>query len=1364
MSMIGKVIDDFKITGVLGQGGMGAVYKGLQVSLNREVAIKVLDTKLTDSEEFVKRFGVEAQAVGKLNHPNIIQIYSKGVTDDGLHFFAMEYVEGEDLSEKLKKNVKYSTEEIIELIIQSCRGLELAHKNKIIHRDIKPSNLMISSDNVVKITDFGLAKSLEATNYLTKTNVFMGTVHYASPEQGMGEELDQRTDIYSLGIVLYQLLTNKVPFDSSSAPAIIYQHIHEPPIDPREICPTLSLEISNVVLQAIAKTPDDRFKNAAKFREALESVLRGGPGIKDGTVVEGWTEFRKVPQGKGKGKGKGKTKLIMIAAIPLVLAIGAAVWFLRPKPTEEDKKKPVETDIDTDTWQYKYSKIMEKFLTATSFGERNRLEDEAEKLKKAYPVEYEKNKKLIESELLGFSKRVSRYNKLAEGIEFVKDADSLMNFKKEINDFKEEYSKYTDLCSDLSSQWEKKNGRLSLDAFRIVKQKIKDTKNEADAKKYLNDFSDRYPSSEYLDTLSDITDRQIVDIHTLEEAMVKISNALDIKDQDGVRNIRKEYLAKFATDKYKDLLSDYVRKELKKLETAHAEEEDNLFEEAKNNIVNAAKVDDLGKYVSNFKKEYPYSKYLSELEDLENRRTVQLKDTKNLNDAKSKIQTAVAERDVIKIQSIMDEYLNILSSYKNKNALEDFAGENIYTLKRGLKEEEEKTFEIAKNIIENAKTVEEIDKYVLDFNKKYPYSKFSDVLGDMKDRQISQIKDIENLTVAKSKITAASEKNDIQGIELVREEYQKLLTSYKNKIVLDDFAREITFTLSKGQKKQDERVAFETLKNIIDSAERTEDINTLLVSFRKEYPDSSSLVMLEELQDRKLVEFEDIKNLNDAKSKILAAFDERDTDKIQSVKDEYLELLTSFESKNILNDLVRDKTYAIANEQEQEEEKLFKTVKYEMENAETEEEVNSYSLEFTKKYPGGRFAKTIRELQDRKLVEFEDIKNLNDAKSKILAAFDERDTDKIQSVKDEYLKKLKSEENGNILDGFARDKIYVLMESQEKEEGEAFETVRNNMESSNTDDEINKHFLSFKKSYPDSKFLSDLEDLKNRKVAFSMDVKNLNGAMNKITAMFDKRDADGILVILDKELLKLKTEENKETLNAFARDKVKVIKRLLVEEEKEAFVIAEKSIMNSKTRREVGKHFKSFKDRYPDSEYLSKLRDLKPPNVPEQLVLRTQPKTCSFDDVISVMKKYNFYGVRRNPTGNFENNYEPRVINGDQVVIDHETNLMWHQSGSSKKSWAKAKKWVKKLNDGEYAGHKGWRLPTVDEAASLLESKVSVNKLYIDPVFEKKQDRIWTNDTFSNAQSAMIALLDLGDIGQGNKNSSSFVRPVRTFE
>ncbi len=330
--MVGKTLGDFEIKEEIGKGGMGQVYKARQISLDRDVAIKILPGNLSGVEEFRERFDLEAKVVASLMHENILQIYSKGVTAEGVHYFAMEYVDGEDLADKIKRGVAFSEAEAIDIVAQACRGLEAAWKKNIIHRDIKPSNIMVTKSGTVKIADFGLAKSLDATRKLTQTNMYIGTVTYTSPEQGEGKPLDHRTDIYSLGIVFYQLLTGRVPFTAETPSSLIYKHVYEAPPLPRTLNPNLSPQAEAVVLKAIAKKREDRFQNVVEFREALESVTRGQFQIEPSGIpasvaaAAGRQESPLQTGSEGSTKSRRMVPFLILAVAAIVLSGGSALY------------------------------------------------------------------------------------------------------------------------------------------------------------------------------------------------------------------------------------------------------------------------------------------------------------------------------------------------------------------------------------------------------------------------------------------------------------------------------------------------------------------------------------------------------------------------------------------------------------------------------------------------------------------------------------------------------------------------------------------------------------------------------------------------------------------------------------------------------------------------------------------------------------------------------------------------------------------------------------------------------------------------------------------------------------------------------
>ncbi|MHC4454298.1 MAG: protein kinase domain-containing protein [Planctomycetota bacterium] len=351
--MIGKKFGDFLIKEEIGKGGMGTVYKARQISLKRDVAIKILRSELSYDKEFVERFIKETLSIASLKHTNIIQIFLKGKTDEGIPFFAMEYVDGEDLSSKIKRGCTFSEEEAIDIIIQVCQGLESTSGQNIIHRDIKPSNLMITRDGIVKIADFGLAKNLDETTMLSQQGVFMGTVPYSSPEQGTGKPVDHRTDIYSLGIVLYQLSTNRVPFEGKDPTSVIYKHVHEKPVSPRKINSGLSSQIETVVLKAIAKKPEDRYQSMKEFREELEAVkliLSDNKEKSKKTINTGITST-------ARNIYREKRELAVIATILILLISGYSLYafFGRGTHTKISQENVIRESADFHTDNIKLS-------------------------------------------------------------------------------------------------------------------------------------------------------------------------------------------------------------------------------------------------------------------------------------------------------------------------------------------------------------------------------------------------------------------------------------------------------------------------------------------------------------------------------------------------------------------------------------------------------------------------------------------------------------------------------------------------------------------------------------------------------------------------------------------------------------------------------------------------------------------------------------------------------------------------------------------------------------------------------------------------------------------------------------------------
>jgi serine/threonine-protein kinase len=277
-----QTVGRYEITGELGRGAMGVVYKALDPTIGRTVALKTmrLDVHGLDAQEMVRRFQNEARAAGVLNHPNIVTIYDAG-EQDGIFYIAMEFIEGTTLHELLVEKRVLATEEVLQLTRQICRGLDYAHSNSIVHRDIKPANIMITGNGTVKIMDFGIAKS---GGQVTNTGQVLGTPNYMSPEQVKGRQLDGRSDLFGLGVILYEMLTGEKPFVGQNVTTIIYKIVNEDPITPRDLDVTVHPGLSAIVTKALAKAPDDRYQTGADLVRDLENYKLAGP-VRSGSTA-----------------------------------------------------------------------------------------------------------------------------------------------------------------------------------------------------------------------------------------------------------------------------------------------------------------------------------------------------------------------------------------------------------------------------------------------------------------------------------------------------------------------------------------------------------------------------------------------------------------------------------------------------------------------------------------------------------------------------------------------------------------------------------------------------------------------------------------------------------------------------------------------------------------------------------------------------------------------------------------------------------------------------------------------------------------------------------------------------------------------
>lgn len=269
MNIKNIVLDNrYRIIDKIGVGGMADVYRGEDTLLGRPVAIKILHANFANDDEFVSRFKREAQAAGKLNHPNIVNMYDVGFDQD-LHYIIMEYVDGKTLKEYITEKGRLSIDEAVKFTIAIGEGLEHAHAMGIVHCDIKPHNVIITRTGRVKVTDFGIARAMNSTNTVMYTNSIMGSAHYLSPEQASGKTIDGSTDIYSLGVVLYEMLSGKVPFEGETPIAVALKHVREKVIPPTRYNPSIPPLLESVVLKALSKDPKDRFESISDMMSDL---------------------------------------------------------------------------------------------------------------------------------------------------------------------------------------------------------------------------------------------------------------------------------------------------------------------------------------------------------------------------------------------------------------------------------------------------------------------------------------------------------------------------------------------------------------------------------------------------------------------------------------------------------------------------------------------------------------------------------------------------------------------------------------------------------------------------------------------------------------------------------------------------------------------------------------------------------------------------------------------------------------------------------------------------------------------------------------------------------------------------------------
>ncbi len=266
--------DRYRVLGTLGRGGMASVYLAEDTTLGRRVAIKVLHKRFADDEKFVERFRREAKAAAGLNHPNIVGVYDWGQVG-AQNYIVMEYVQGETLKDRVRRSGRLDTSQAVAITLELLAAVAAAHARGVVHRDVKSQNILIDTEGRVKVTDFGIAQAGDPS--MTEAGSILGTAQYLAPEQARGEQVDERSDLYSVGVVLYEMLTGSVPFKGDSAVTVALKHVNERPAEPAELVTGLPYTLNQVVLKAMAKDPALRYSSAAQFGADLRAAMTGGP-------------------------------------------------------------------------------------------------------------------------------------------------------------------------------------------------------------------------------------------------------------------------------------------------------------------------------------------------------------------------------------------------------------------------------------------------------------------------------------------------------------------------------------------------------------------------------------------------------------------------------------------------------------------------------------------------------------------------------------------------------------------------------------------------------------------------------------------------------------------------------------------------------------------------------------------------------------------------------------------------------------------------------------------------------------------------------------------------------------------------------
>ena len=338
MNLEGKIIGNrYEVITKIGCGGMATVYKARDNVLNRNVAIKVLREEFTTDEEFIKRFNIEAQAAASLTHPNIVSIYDVGNEGD-LHYIVMELIQGKTLKEIINENGVLPWKWSINISIQIASALEIAHRNNIVHRDIKPHNIIITEDGIAKVTDFGIAKAV-SNSTITAFGTTIGSVHYFSPEHARGGYTDAKSDLYSLGVVMYEMMTGRVPFDADTPVSIALKHMQEEAVEPIKLNSTIPQVVNNIIMKAMQKDVNLRYSSATEMLRDLRDALKDPNGNfvhiekmnNDSPTQRIDLNENNISNSKKKGKireyfAKHKVAKVFAILLSCILVFAIAMW------------------------------------------------------------------------------------------------------------------------------------------------------------------------------------------------------------------------------------------------------------------------------------------------------------------------------------------------------------------------------------------------------------------------------------------------------------------------------------------------------------------------------------------------------------------------------------------------------------------------------------------------------------------------------------------------------------------------------------------------------------------------------------------------------------------------------------------------------------------------------------------------------------------------------------------------------------------------------------------------------------------------------------------------------------------------------